>query len=87
MDEIKEYIEQETQSEVVANKYINKLIDRVEQLQEFPESGQKEELLKYLGQNNRYLVEGNFKIIYQYQNSKVIVTDVFHVKQNPVKIP
>jgi hypothetical protein len=58
----------------------------VDQLQTQPESGQMEELLEHLNQNSRYLVEGNYKIIYQYSEGVVIITDVFHVKQNPVKI-
>ncbi len=86
LDEIKVYIEQETESNTIAVKYLSKLIDRVEQLKNFPDSGAAEELLKRIKQNSRYLVEGNYKIIYQYQEGKVIVTDIFHVKQNPVKI-
>jgi len=86
LDEIKEYIIQETYSVKTADKYVNKLIDRVELLQNFPESGRQEELLKHLEQNSRYLVEGNYKIIYQYKDTKIIITDVFHVKQNPLKI-
>lgn len=61
-------------------------MSRVDQLQTQPESGQMEELLEHLNQNSRYLVEGNYKIIYQYSEGVVIITDVFHVKQNPVKI-
>ena len=86
LDKIKDYIEQKTCSKTIATKYINKLISCVEQLKQFPDSGSEEELLKRLKQNSRYLAEGNYKIIYQSQNNKVIITDVFHVKQNPVKI-
>jgi len=86
LDEIKGYIEDKIASKTIANKLVSKLILRVEQLKDFPESGQQEQLLKHLNQNSRYLVEGNYKIIYQFDGSKVIVTDVFHVKQNPVKI-
>ena len=86
LGKISDYIEQKTHSKTIAIKYINKLINRIEQLQNFPDSGSEEELLKHLKQNSRYLVEGNYKIIYQYQGNDVIVTDVFHVKQNPVKI-
>ena len=86
LDEIKNYIERETLSKTIALKYINKLIERVEQLPNFPDSGPEEELLKHLKQNSRYLIEGNYKIVYQFQNNKVIITDIFHVKQNPVKI-
>ena len=86
LSEIKDYLEQETYSEKIANRYINKLTDRVEMLERFPGSGRLEELLKNLDQNSRYLTEGSYKIIYQYRDNKVIVTDVFHVKQNPLKI-
>jgi plasmid stabilization system protein ParE len=50
---------------------------------DFPESGQIEKRLSKLNQNSRYLVESSYKIIYQFQEGKVIITDVFHVKQNP----
>jgi toxin ParE1/3/4 len=86
LEDIKKYITQETQSETIAVKYINKLINRVEQLEIFPDSGVKESLLKHLKQNSRYIIEGNYKIIYQYKDDKVIITDVFHTKQTPIKI-
>jgi toxin ParE1/3/4 len=86
LDDIYNYLKTETYSESIANKYVLKLIDRVEQLVEFPNSGQQEILLKSLYQNSRYLVEGNYKIIYQFQDNKIIITDVFHVKQNPKKL-
>lgn len=86
LDEIQGYIKKKTASETIANKLVSKLISRVEQLKDFPESGQQESLLKHLNQNSRYLVEGNYKIIYQFDGTNVIVTDVFHVKQNPSKI-
>jgi toxin ParE1/3/4 len=86
LDRIHRYILDQTLSEVIANRYVLKLIMRVEQLKIYPESGQVELLLRKISQNSRYLIEGNYKIIYQVQNSSVIVTDVFHVKQNPTKI-
>lgn len=58
----------------------------MEQLKDFPESVQQESLLRHLNQNSRYLVEGNYKIIYQFDGTNAIVIDVFHVKQNPSKI-
>jgi toxin ParE1/3/4 len=86
LDEAKEYIQRESRSEDIATAYINKLIARVDQLEYFPESGPVEPLLKHLPQNSRYLVEGNYKIIYQYDNKQVIITDVFHAEQMPLKI-
>jgi toxin ParE1/3/4 len=86
LDDIKAYLYEASQSETVASKYILKLIERIEQLETAPQSGQEEPLLKHLKQNSRYLIEGNYKIIYQHKEDTVIITDVFHVKQNPVKI-
>lgn len=83
---IKEYIISEFLSEKIADKFINKLISLVEILEHYPEAGMKEEFLEHLKQNSRYLVEGNYKIIYQYQDESIIITDVFHTKQNPIKI-
>ena len=56
------------------------------QLALLPDSGQIELLLKKIGQNSRYLVEGSYKIIYQHDEKTVIITDVFHTSQNPKKI-
>ena len=86
LDEVYDFIFNETFSETIAQKEVNKLIARVDQLALFPDSGQIELLLKKIGQNSRYLVEGNYKIIYQNDEKKVIITDVFHTSQNPKKI-
>lgn len=86
IEDIHAYIEEESKSAAIASRYITKLMGRVDQLENFPNSGAAEPLLNHLKNNSRYLVEGNYKIIYQYNDSHIIVTDVFHVKQNPVKI-
>ena len=63
-----------------------KLIDRTEALKAHPYIGQSEPLLEAIGQQSRYIVEGNYKIIYQVESREVIVTDIFHTKQNPIKL-
>jgi len=37
-------------------------------------------------QNSRYIIEGNYKIIYQFDDKYIFITDEFHSKQNPKKI-
>ncbi len=86
LEEIHSYLLKESKSKKIADSYIQKLLKRVDQLETFPESGNEEELLKAIGQNSRYLLEGNYKLIYQVEKSEIIITDVFHVKQNPKKI-
>ena len=86
LDDIFEYIRHETKSIEPAQKFTDQIIDRTFQLESFPFSGQEEPLLSSTGQDARYLIEGNYKIIYQIEKHDIIITDIFHVKQNPVKI-
>ena len=73
-------------SEIVANKIISSIFSRAKQLQEFPLSGQEEEFLKKTNKEHRYIVEGNYKIIYRISGSVVYISDVFDTRQNPQKI-
>ncbi len=88
LDEIHAYITYKEKSPEQANKLIARVFDRVEQLKNFPDSGQKEPLLTDVGQDSRYLVEASYKIIYEYHpiHRLIIVTDIFHTSQYPVKI-
>jgi plasmid stabilization system protein ParE len=56
------------------------------QLVKYPDSGQIEENLKFLGEGHRYLIAGNYKIIYKPVNEGLLVTDVFDTRQDPDKI-
>ena len=51
-----------------------------------PFIGQIEENLIELKQEQRYLVEGNYKIIYRVIDKEIYITDVFDCRQNPQKI-
>ncbi|MEX0608349.1 MAG: type II toxin-antitoxin system RelE/ParE family toxin [Balneolaceae bacterium] len=82
---IHDYITYKEKSEEPANKVIQEIFDRVRQLTEFPESGQIEPLLHDIGQNSRFIIQYNYKIIYEYDsdNFLIIITDVFHTSQDP----
>lgn len=88
LDEIHFYIFHEAGSASPADRFVNQLFDRVDQLVTFPQSGQVELLLSKKGLNCRYLVVGNYKIIYEYneKSSLVIILDVFQTNQDPKKI-
>ena len=51
-----------------------------------PKSGQLEDSLKKLDEGYRYLVVGNYKLIYKEVKEGVLITDVFDTRQNPVKM-
>lgn len=70
----------------VANKIINAIVDRSILLENNPRIGQKEDLLSNLKEEIRYLVEGNYKIVYFIDNNLVIIASVFDCRQNPKKM-
>lgn len=64
----------------------NNILSSTSQLQNFPQSCPKEELLEDLTEGHRCLIRGNYKVIYKILNGKVYITDVFDTRQNPEKI-
>jgi len=70
----------------IARKIINKIVDRVKVLLENPLSGPKEELLDEMPEDFRYLIEGNYKIIYWQENKIITIASVFDCRQNPEKM-
>jgi plasmid stabilization system protein ParE len=88
LDEIYDYIVFREKSTSPAQKLIDRIFEKTDQLSEYPESGQPEPLLVEIGQDSRYLVEASYKIIFEYNPLKelVVIIDVFHTSQNPIKI-
>ena len=76
----------EAASKNVAHRIRFKIFSTTKQLLKHPLSGQVEPNLQKLGEDHRYLVEGNYKIIYKKVNEGVLITDVFDTRQDPIKI-
>jgi plasmid stabilization system protein ParE len=70
----------------VANKIKKSIFSSTKKLNKQPLIGAIEENLKDLNQGHRYLVEGNYKIIYLIINESIFITDVFDCRQNPEKM-
>ncbi len=70
----------------VARKLVKQIIDRTIQLEINPKSGTKEPLLSDRKFEYRYLIEGNYKIIYWIENNYVKIASVFDCRQNPEKM-
>jgi len=70
----------------VAHKIRKQILLLTKQLIDYPESGQIELDLQKLGQGHRYLVSGNYKIIYRIDQHQVIISDVFDTRQEPIKM-
>lgn len=70
----------------VAKKLVKQIIDRTIQLENNPQSGQKESYLTDRKFEYRFLVQGNYKIIYRIDGSYIRIAMVFDSRQNPDKL-
>jgi toxin ParE1/3/4 len=75
-------------STTAATRMIERIIAKSTQLESFPESGPREQSPKNKNMESRYLVEGNYKIIYDYSPTQhaVFVITVFDTRYDPEKI-
>lgn len=70
----------------VADKIRQRIFKTTKLLTKQPELGAIEPNLQELKQNYRYLISGNYKIIYKYQENTIYIIDVFDCRQNPQKM-
>lgn len=70
----------------VAHKIRKTIIHSVKILITNPKLGQIEIYLEKLNQNHRYILAGNYKVIYRIEDDTIIINDVFDVRQNPIKM-
>ncbi len=73
-------------TDLVAKKLIKKIIDRTIQLETNPKSGRREPLLSKRNFEYRFLIIGNYKIIYWQDTQNIKIAAVFDCRQNPEKI-
>ncbi len=85
IDSIFEYYYYGVNAEL-AQKIKDAIIKRTFQLESNPKLGQKEKLLLNRRSEYRYLVEGNYKIIYWIDREFIKIAFVFDTRQNPAKI-
>ncbi len=76
----------EVASVKTAKKIKASVFEATKQLVKFSKSGTKEENLRDLKEDHRYLVAGKFKVIYKIEDNTIYITDVFNCEQNPQKM-
>ena len=74
LKEIHEYISKD--SKLYADRYINKLFTRVDQLETHPKSGRI--VPEYNMEIIRELIEGNYRIVYKIIQNSVFILRVHH---------
>jgi len=70
----------------VSERIITNIIEKVDVLLTNPLMGAKEELLSCYSLDFRYLIVGNYKLIYWLEKDLITIASVFDCRQNPVKI-
>jgi len=73
-------------STTVAESLITTILSQTRNLNSFPNMGKREELLLDHPKGFRYLVEGNYKILYWISENEINIASIFDCRQNPVKI-
>jgi plasmid stabilization system protein ParE len=72
--------------EKIAEKIRRSIFSATKPLIKQPLLGALEENLADLNQGHRYIIEGNYKIIYRVINDEIYITDIFDCRQNPSKM-
>ena len=85
IEEIYEYLKAEA-GKRTARKIVDKIYSRVDILAQNPQAGQREELLQGRDEEFRYLVQGNYKIIYWIETDRITISTLFDCRQNPEKM-
>lgn len=70
----------------VAKKITQQIVNRTIHLETNSLIGPKEPLLENRKREYRYLVEGNYKIIYFIEESNIKISSIFDCRQSPIKI-
>jgi len=77
VSEIAEYIAEDNISASI--NWINDIFEKIEQLNEFPESGR---IIPELNRNNiRDLIFGNYRIVYRIGTKQMSILTIRHMKQ------
>jgi plasmid stabilization system protein ParE len=70
----------------VADKISNAIVDKTLLLEQNPRVGKKEEMLAHLNKEIRYIIEGNYKIVYWFDEDIISIATVFDCRMDPKKL-
>ena len=70
----------------VSKKIVSQIIDSTLLLKNHPYSGKREPFLENRKLEYRFIIKGNYKIIYFVEDNIVTISSVFDCRQNPIKL-
>lgn len=83
LKEISQYYK-EVAGAKISRKIRSHIFHATRHLSKHPESGQEEPFLMKQDHVYRYIVADRYKIIYTIVSDKILITDVFDTRQNPI---
>ena len=86
MDDIWDYIVSELQNRSAAERVIDRIMDAVDQLQNFAEMGTPLSSIADVGTDYRFLVSGNYMVFYRVQGSDVYIDRVLYGRSDFMSI-
>ena len=86
LDEIWDYISKELSNPEAAEHIVNSILDAVDILDEFPESGAPLEPHINLDSPYRFITSGNYIAFYRFEENTVYVDRVLYQKRNYAKL-
>ena len=85
INEIADNIKQISQSEDIAKNFVNNIYDKIEILEDYPESGSNPKNRSLLAQGYKFLVYEQYLIFYKKVENTVFVDTVFNSKKDYFK--
>lgn len=87
-EELKEIFDyyKDTAGISIAQRLRDRIFISTKQIKNQPNFGQIEPTLSWINQEHRYLVRGNYKVIYKKVKEGILITDIFDTRQDPKKI-
>lgn len=73
-------------SDQSAKAFAKRVLNKTKSLAQFPGIGPVQEFPSVRRHTYRFLIEGNFKILYYLQENLVFIADVFDTRQDPEKM-
>jgi len=83
---IQDYISEEQERPLTAVKVIEKILDRIEDLLDFPDTGTLLSPKVNFPTNYRYVREAGYLIFYRHENNHIFVDRIIHGKRDYIAI-
>lgn len=86
LDDIWDYIVSELQNRSAAERVINRIIDAVDPLKNFAETGTPLSSIADIGTDYRFLVSGNYMVFYRVQGNDVYIDRVLYGRSDYMSV-